>query len=279
LSSDPKGPVDGLNLYYSFRSNPVSLRDRKGTQVIPGDPEGLTVAEATAEVKSIELQHKELDLARQARQVDLDRARATVLRLETDLAAPNPPAGTERRLAEARHVVQARITDTQKIDEQIALLADVKRQLLEGIERTLPPGGGAPPPRRLLARLTEGVRDLANRVRPFRDEAERVIAGGAKIANAVAAIPAPVKKLAVGTLKAAPVVGIAVGVYSAASHASEGDYVSSGFDLVGLIPGFGDAFDVGRTLGETVDEPLGLGETASTWWGDKAADLYIEAGF
>lgn len=132
-----------------------------------------------------------------------------------------------------------------------------------------PPSGGTPTEKKSLwARVKEAAGKAREGARPAVDETRRLVAA------AVDKVPAPIQKLAIGTTKAAPLIGPAIGVGSAVFHAREHDYVGAGFDLIGIVPGEGDAFDVGRTIGETLDEHFGLGETALTGWSEIAGDLH-----
>ncbi len=72
-------------------------------------------------------------------------------------------------------------------------------------------------------------------------------------------------------------IAFAAGQVNAAENIVKGKYKEAALDEFGEIPIVGDAVDVvqaGYFLGRAVDEELGLGETASTWYGNKAGDLY-----
>ena len=51
-------------------------------------------------------------------------------------------------------------------------------------------------------------------------------------------------------LKAAPIIGIAAGLYSAKQNFEQGNYLEAGLDLIGIIPIIGDAVDLGRLVVE-----------------------------
>jgi len=80
-----------------------------------------------------------------------------------------------------------------------------------------------------------------------------------------------IKKLGGGAAKAIPIIGIAVGVGFVAYNLKQGNYAEATLDAAGLVPGVGDALDLGRAGGELINYAF---EDEFDWWVNKAVDKF-----